>query len=274
MAQSQPATKSGYLKRPDASIFFEVTGAGPALVFAHGLGGNHLSWWQQVPHFADRFTCITFAHRGFTPSTVEHGADPANFADDLEALLDHLGLDQAVLVAQSMGGWTCLEFALRAPKRVRVLVLASTSGTIDFRQLGRDDLREWATGSEATRAALQRDSIHVAAGRRMAEEQPSLHFLYRAIDALTPGERKDSIRKRLFETRVRPPETLSNLAMPVLFLTGGEDVVFPAAAAAPLARVAPRGRAVSVPAAGHSVYFERASEFNRLVDAFLAEHTG
>jgi 3-oxoadipate enol-lactonase len=274
MAKSQPATKSGYLRRPDASIYYEVTGTGPALVFAHGLGGNHLSWWQQVPHFADRFACVTFAHRGFTPSTVEKSADPAHFADDLEALLDHLGLEAAVLVAQSMGGWTCLELALRAPKRVRALVLASTSGRIDFRKLGRDDLRAWAVESEATRAALLRDGIHLAAGRRMAEEQPSLHFLYRAIDALTPGERKDAIRLRLFETRIRPPEDISKLTMPVLFITGDEDVVFPAAAGSPLARLVPRGRAVPVPAAGHSVYFERADEFNRLVDAFLAELDG
>ena len=37
-----------------ASLYYEVHGKGPALVFAHGLGGNHASWWQQVPVFADR----------------------------------------------------------------------------------------------------------------------------------------------------------------------------------------------------------------------------
>ena len=35
------------------------------LVFAHGAGGNHLSWWQQVPHFMDRYTCVVFDHRGY-----------------------------------------------------------------------------------------------------------------------------------------------------------------------------------------------------------------
>src|SRR5713226_1542507 len=53
-----------FLHRPDCDLYYEVTGTGPALIFAHGLSGNHLSWWQQVPYFSDRYTCVTFAHRG------------------------------------------------------------------------------------------------------------------------------------------------------------------------------------------------------------------
>jgi 3-oxoadipate enol-lactonase len=43
-----------FLEVPGARIYYEVTGAGPPLVFAHGLGGNHLSWWQQLSAFEDR----------------------------------------------------------------------------------------------------------------------------------------------------------------------------------------------------------------------------
>lgn len=62
-----PARRLGMLERPDCRIHYEVTGEGPAIVFAHGLGGNHLSWWQQVAHFAPRHACVTFAHRGSLP---------------------------------------------------------------------------------------------------------------------------------------------------------------------------------------------------------------
>ena len=55
-----PARRAGRLRRSDAEIHFEVTGAGPALVFAHGLGGNHLSWWQQVGHSAYFEQAATF----------------------------------------------------------------------------------------------------------------------------------------------------------------------------------------------------------------------
>ena len=56
------------MKRPFGNLHYEVTGTGPALLFAHGLGGNQMSWWQQVAHFAPHYTCVAFAHRGFAPS--------------------------------------------------------------------------------------------------------------------------------------------------------------------------------------------------------------
>ena len=44
--------RTGFLQRPDCHIYYEVAGSGPPIVFAHGLGGNHMSWWQPVAHFA------------------------------------------------------------------------------------------------------------------------------------------------------------------------------------------------------------------------------
>ena len=49
---------------PGAALYYETHGAGPWLVFAHGAGGNHLSWWQQVPAFAGRFRCLVYDQRG------------------------------------------------------------------------------------------------------------------------------------------------------------------------------------------------------------------
>src|SRR4030095_12179482 len=100
-------------------------------VFAHGLGGNHLSWWQQVPHFRDRYTCVTFSHRGFAPSSAPpDGPDPATYADALAALRNHIGASDLRILVQSMGGRTALDFALAHPQHVRALVLASTAGPI------------------------------------------------------------------------------------------------------------------------------------------------
>jgi pimeloyl-ACP methyl ester carboxylesterase len=82
-----------------------------------------------VPHFARNFTCVTFAHRGFTPSReLVDGRGPAAFPQDLAALIDHLKLGRVVLVAQSMGGWSCLPYAIEHPRRVRGLVMACTGG--------------------------------------------------------------------------------------------------------------------------------------------------
>jgi 3-oxoadipate enol-lactonase len=257
--------RSGRLRRGDAQIRYEVTGVGPAIVFAHGLGGNHLSWWQQIAHFSPRHTCVAFAHRGFPPSSPFPGERaPDAYAEDLGALLDELRLQDVVLVAQSMGGWTCLEYALAHPQKVRALVMASTSGKLDYNQLDDAEIRAWVERAPKELAELDRLGAHPAAG-----EQPALAHLYWQIAELSAPAFREGVRKRILEQRSRSPELLKELPMPVLFITGDEDWVFPAAAGPALARLARRGRAVRVPAAGHSVYFERAARFNELVEGVL-----
>src|SRR5690349_4985227 len=189
-ARNPPVT-SGFVQSAGAEIYYERTGDGPAIVFAHGMCGNHLSWWQQVPHFSRRYSCVTFAHRGFSPSRVTPGTvDPALFEGDLLALVDHLKLEEVRLVAQSMGGWTCLNFALGHPKRVLALVLAATGGTVDVSTLDAADrkgVESWVAAHKGVSAELGKRNIHPAAGERMAREQPALEFLYREIDRLSSG---------------------------------------------------------------------------------------
>jgi pimeloyl-ACP methyl ester carboxylesterase len=265
----------GILERPGCNIYYETAGSGPAIVFAHGLGGNQLSWWQQVAHFSARYTCVVFAHRGFNPSSPVPGESaPDAFADDLAALIDALRLDEVRLVAQSMGGWTCLEYALREPARVRALVLASTSGRVDPRQakdFGAQAFDDWLARATAAATDLERRGILAASGERMAREQPALAQLYRQIHQLTPAEFRTAVRGRIRKLRDQPPERLAALPMPVLFHMGEEDCVYPAAAGPALAAYAPRGRSIVVPRSGHSVYFERAALFNRDIEEFLGD---
>ena len=73
-------------------LYYETHGEGPALVLAHGAGGNHLSWWQQVPILSQHFRCVTFDHRGFGSSRdLPNGPGADAFVEDLQQLLDHLG---------------------------------------------------------------------------------------------------------------------------------------------------------------------------------------
>jgi 3-oxoadipate enol-lactonase len=263
----------GFLDRPGCRLYYEVEGSGPFLIFAHGLGGNHLSWWQQVPHFRERYTCVTFAHRGFAPSSAPPGGpDPADYAADLAALVEHLGAGDIRIVAQSMGGWTALEYALANSTRVRAMVLASTAGTIMRAQslfADPDQMPSWDCKAAAAVAANQANNIHVAGGERMAREQPAMHFLYQEIDALSSVD-KQQVRQRLMDALVRPADVLRALNVPTLWLTGDEDIVYPPFLSDILAPMMPNARVVQVPQAGHSVYFERPAEFNRIVDEFLS----
>jgi pimeloyl-ACP methyl ester carboxylesterase len=266
----------GRLKRPFGNLYYEVSGQGPALVFAHGLGGNHLSWWQQVAHFAPRYTCVAFAHRGFAPSDAVAGApDPADYADDLAALIDHLKLPDVRLVGQSMGGWTMLEYALSHLTRVKALVLSSTSGTIDRRSSdpsGGEKYDAWAKDAEARIKDGLAKGIHPAMGAGGAERFPALHLLYRSIDELAGTLDKDKVRAGLRRTATRKLADFKDFRVPTLLIAGAEDVVFPPFLAPAIAATLPSGAAHTIADAGHSPYFEQATTFNTLVDAFLARH--
>jgi pimeloyl-ACP methyl ester carboxylesterase len=270
-----PPRRVGTLERPGCLVYYEVTGSGPAIVFAHGLGGNHMSWFQQVAHFAPRFTCVTFAHRGFSPSSwLAGGPDPADYADDLAALIAHLGLSEVRLVGQSMGGWTAVEYALRRPASLRAVVLAATTGTIDLRRIRepeRSRVAAWLRFSEEASATLFKSGVHPAAGMRMVTEQPAMHLLYRHIDDLNAALDKQALHARLFAGRNRAPEELANVACPILFISGDEDVVMPPFAGDAIAAVVPGARVAHIPDAGHSGYFERPAVFNRLLEEFFAD---
>lgn len=269
-----PSRQIGTLNRPDCSIYFEVTGAGPAIVFAHGLGGNHLSWWQQVAHFAPRYTCVTFAHRGFAPSSpLPSGPDPTDYAADLAALIDHLQLGDVRIVAQSMGGWAAVEYAIARPGSVRALVLAATTGTLDHRKMAQPErarLEPWQAECAARRTLWREHGIHPAAGARMAAEQPAMHLLYRHIDDMNRTLDKEALRARMTAMRVRDPADLAQARCPVLFIANDEDVQIPPFAADAMSRVIPNARAAHIPDAGHSAYFERPQAFNGIVEEFLA----
>lgn len=268
-----PPRRTGRLILDDAQIHYEVSGQGPAIVFAHGLGGNHMSWWQQVGHFQSAYTCVSFAHRGFAPSQVEGmQPDPARFAGDLAALLDHLKLDEVHLVGQSMGGWTVVEFCLSQPERVRSLVLSATVGSIDIERLNGldpDALTSWQREAEKEAARCREAGVHPACGLRMARDQPALHLLYQHIDACAQGLDKEILRPRLWAMRTRAPSDLAATGIPLLLVSPEEDIVIAPPALRALASEIEGSRVAPIARTGHSPYFENAQAFNQCLGDFF-----
>jgi 3-oxoadipate enol-lactonase len=81
-----------------SQLYYERHGEGPAIVFAHGIGGNHAAWFQQIAVFARSYEVIVFDHRGFGRSTDTEQLGRNAFVSDLGALVDHLGLNRFALV--------------------------------------------------------------------------------------------------------------------------------------------------------------------------------
>jgi 3-oxoadipate enol-lactonase len=244
-------------------LYYEIHGDGPALVMAHGAGGNHLSWWQQVPVLSRHFRCVTFDHRGFGSSRdLPGGPGPEAFIEDLRQLLDHLGIERTALVAQSMGGWTSLGFAGKYPSRVTALVLCDTTAGIDDPQVARQMKTLQADMPRQLTVVLQR-----AYSAQFPQREPARCFLYQQISGLNMHVPSDLLAK-LMAMR-HPAEPLAERRIPAMLLVGEEDVLTPAKTMELMARRIPHAVFVKVPDAGHSVYFERPEEFNRIVLEFL-----
>src|SRR5574341_1735850 len=164
-------------------LYYEEHGKGFPVVLAHGAGGNHMSWWQQVPEFSRHVRCIAFDHRGWGFSLDTDDLGPASFVNDLKALLDHLDVDEAFLVGQSMGGHTCLGFTLANPNRVRGLVMANT-----FAGMRRE---VWLASKDEVRAEAQSiwerrrsNGIKRALAREFSSANKDRAFLYKQIRML------------------------------------------------------------------------------------------
>ncbi len=135
----------------EIQIDYQEYGQGEAVVFCHGAGGNLLSWWRQIPYFSESYRCVTFSHRGFGHSYDKpDGPGVKSFVDDLSALLDHLGIEAAHLVAQSMGGRTALGFAVEHTTRTRSLTLADTTGGMSEPDV-EQALADWRAKQTSTR---------------------------------------------------------------------------------------------------------------------------
>jgi pimeloyl-ACP methyl ester carboxylesterase len=246
-------------------LFYESHGDGPAVVFLHGRGGNHLSWWQQVPHFSRRYRCIAIDHREFGLSTeVDDGPGRKAFADDLHQLLDYLKIDRACLVGQSMGGFTALAFALREPDRVSGLVLADTTGGIVSADIG-SEMRK-------NLAALPADPLARSLALDFPKRDPERTFLYSALGRLTQTIR-ESLEDLLLGEDGPALAELSDWAVykvPTLVIVGEKDVMVTPVVAHMVAAHLKGAKLEVIQGAGHSAYFEKPKEFNAVLDGFLA----
>ena len=231
------------------------------MVFAHGAGGNLLSWWQQIPFFSQRYRCIIFDHRGFGHSYDEpEGPGAGAFVDDLTALLDHLEVQSAHLVAQSMGGRTALGFAVAHPDRTSSLVMADTVGSMAEPEVVELHLK-WRDSHVSTEAIGSRA---LSAGFR--KQNPELANLYLQISRTNPP-RPESGAPALEGPR---GAQLSEMKVPTLFIVGEEDELTPPHVIEAAAGFIPGARVTRVPEAGHSVYFEQPEIFNFEVFRFIS----
>lgn len=245
-------------------IWFETAGTGPDLVLCHGLGGNGVVWFQQVPHFARNFRVTTWDQRGFgRSSNTAHKPGPLSAVSDLLALLDHLAVSRAHVVGQSMGGWAALGAALEASEQIASLVLACTTGGIPV-----DRGSATKPSSPLSGGALPL-GVHPAIGNRLPLLDPARAYLYQALG--TFGDRPpDAEFMRLLADTTFDGKKIRNLATPTLMIAGELDGLMTPTLVRTASTWLAHATVVEMPGLGHSPYFEDPRAWNTVVDEFLA----
>jgi len=251
-----------------AHIYYEVVGSGHSLVLIHGFSLDSRMWDDQFETFAEHYQVIRYDVRGFGKSDLPDGE--ISHTDDLQALLDLLGVTEAHVLGFSMGGWIAVEFALLHPELTSALVLAD--GTVLGYPLGEIDdfftlVKTKAAESDVQAAkelwldqplfkpAFDRPSVAPRL-QRIISDYSGWHFVntysYRPLD---------------------PPalQRLDEVSAPTLLIVGERHLLPFHTVADTLHQSVPGARKVILPDVGHMSNMENPDRFNRTVLAFLAE---
>lgn len=249
-------------------IFVRSHGAGPTLLFLHGIGGNHRNWAAQQDFFAGRFTTLAWDARGYGDSrgVVQRFEQ---FADDAADVIAASG-GSAHVVGLSMGGRIALDLFKRYPDHVLSLTLADTSA---------GSAATAAPGKVAAFLALRLKPL-VEDGKTPADIAETIvaeiagpHISDDARAALLDSHRRLHTDGYVAAMRAVTAFTafpaFASVNVPTLVITGTEDRVAPPDHARAMADAIPGARFAALEGAGHISNIEAPDAFNAALDSFL-----
>jgi len=267
----RPTARPGELMRHDVgdvTLAVDARGDGPALLLVHGYPLDHTLWAHQVATLA-RWRRIAPDLRGAGASDAPAGGySMASYADDLARLLDRLGVERAVVVGLSMGGYIAFELLRRHRQRVMGLVLVDSRADADGpeQRKGRDDMIELARSKGA--AAIAERMVPRLLGRTTQQTQPNVVEQLRDMIGRCPVP---GIVGALGAMRDRPDSTplLPGIDVPTLVVVGAEDELTPPAMSRTMASAIPAATLTTIPGAGHLAPLEAPTAVTRVIAEFL-----
>lgn len=241
---------------------YRRAGKGTALVFLHGASGAPLVL-PFMARLAQRFDVVVPDHPGYgqsdEPEWLENIHDVAYFYLDFLAAL---GLERAVIVGSSMGGWMALEMAVRNTSRIGALVLVSPAGVA---APGAEPADIFLLSPEETIRRLFHDE-------RYAEERLAAPMTPEAIDLALKN--RHTTARLAWEPRLHDPmlpKWLHRIDVPVAIVWGSEDRILPVGIAHELKRLLPRAELAIFERCGHLPQVEKMEDFCELVERFAGK---
>jgi pimeloyl-ACP methyl ester carboxylesterase len=251
---------------------------GPPVVFVHGLGGAWQNWLENIPRVAQERRVLALDLPGFGKSEMPRSEITIpSYGRCVNQFCEQLGLDEVVLVGNSMGGFVAAETAIQFPPRVERLVLVSAAG-ISNTNLYRRPAQTWGRlaavlgtyGAAHSSAAIKRRNIRqVALGFVMRHPtRMRADLCWEQVHATGTEGFRDALDS-LLDYDFRP--RLSEIACPTLIVWGKEDMLVPVADADEFEREIPNARKILMDDTGHVPMLERPVVFNDCLMEFLVE---
>jgi len=241
------------------AIDYEVTGDGPVVLLGHGYGSTRHMWDEQHRALADRWRVVSWDMRGH--GQTDSPDDPARYSAaltvaDMRALLQHLGVERAVIGGLSLGGYVSLAFVLAHPEMTRALVICDSGP--GYRNA--EARAQWNQRAHERAANLEAKGLEALA-RRSRETQQAVH---RSAQGLA-----HAARGMLAQEGSQVIDGLGSIRVPTLVIVGDQDQPF-VAPSEYMAKKIPGARLEVIPGAGHSSNLDQPETFNRILREFLA----
>ena len=271
----------------DTTLYTEVSGNGPPVLFVHGFPVDGTMWRPTVERLERTWRCIVPDLRGLGRSPASAQVSIARFADDLAELLDVLPAAEppatgqpsrlrpvsrptaapapVVLVGLSMGGIIAFEFFRRHREKLRALVLCNTRANADT--------PEGVARRTALAEAVLRDGSRVAADAMIdtvfAPQAPAeLKAHWHGVMAAMPPVGVAAASRALAERR-ESFSTLPTIDCPTLVVAGDADGITPPAGLREIHAQIPRARLAVIAGAGHVPPVEQPDAFAAVLRGFL-----
>lgn len=250
-----------------SQVFAERAGSGPAVVLIHGLGDDHRLWRHVTPSLTARHETVAVDMPGHGRSgPIPAGAPIEWFADEIRGLIDRLGLERPVVVGLSMGGGIAQYLAITSPRRLRGLVLVSTSPVhpeaTRRRFLDRAQLAERSGMAAIVDATVPR---WFTPGW-MATHLDEVEATRQTVLATDPVQFARASRANADRDCTAQ---LSTIDCPVLFVGGLDDPADPSRAAAIYERTIRDLTVELLPGLSHLLPVEAPDRFGSILGAFL-----
>lgn len=262
------------IKVDGIELYYETHGEGKPLVLISGLGYTLWLWHRMVPILAEHFQVITFDNRGIGQSDQPPGPYTAQMlAADTAGLLDALGVENAIILGHSMGGFIAQAMALDYPEKVAKLILSSTSFGGPRHVPATPEAMKILT--DVTTDALTRfkNGLTVSTSPGWAEKHPEIledWTKWRVANPIEPSayQAQLAIGLALFPEAAAFEHELSQIKVPTLILSGAHDKVVPPDNAALLSEKIADSIVVIFPDAGHFFPIEIPEAASRAVIEF------